>query len=737
MGQAVNLQHGKLLKGIVVADLGLGLGAALVATYMADNGASVRRIEPAEGDPWYARYPAYKIWRNQTEKRDLAQLDATLAEADLILVGGEPHPDVTTTYDAQALAKKYPKAVVAEIRANPHDTSFDDRPSAEILAQARSGLSFEHFTTRPVYMAFEPSNYGAALQLLVGALGALVERERSGQGQLVRTSLLEGALTWVSQIWTDYERPTPIATVDQPKDPWPLIFQAKDGVYVHIVMGAANTKYATYQALEIDDPNVKPGDSGMPDINAPPKNFYGDWDLLASYVAKLDSQTVLERLWAKGVPAEPSHKPEFCRESEQAKFNELMTTEADGTVRLGSPLIVRVNPTADKAKTLPAGEGPLSGRRVLDFGAFVAGPLATVPISDLGADVIKIEAPVGDPTRAMVRSFTAANRGKRGIAIDMKHPGGLDVAKRLIASADAVANNFRPGVSHKLGIDPASLFAMRPDLVVLESPGYGAEGPLADRGAFDPLMQAFCGHETRAAGRGNPPFWNRTFQVDFTGGMLGAVGLLSAILYHDRSGDGVSLRSPLFNAGAFLLSELIQNPDGSYIGLPELNPGRTGYHPAECYYQCADGWIALVARGEKAVRGLASSLGLGAALSKPVADWFDAEETAISEALIGKTVDEALGLLRGAGVWAELCRTDMATTALHDPELLGRGTVRESQHPQYGRLREIGTLFTMSRSKVGSKRPFHSLGEHTGEILTDLAISGPDIETMRQEKVVS
>src|SRR5687768_13758228 len=146
MSQGVKLQPGKLLKGIVVADLGTGLGAALVATYLADNGATVLRIEPAEGDPWYDRYPAYAVWRNQAQKRDLSQLDATLAEADLILVGGEPHPEVTTRYDADALAKTYPKAVVADIGSNPHGTSYDDRPSAEILAQARSGLAFEHFT---------------------------------------------------------------------------------------------------------------------------------------------------------------------------------------------------------------------------------------------------------------------------------------------------------------------------------------------------------------------------------------------------------------------------------------------------------------------------------------------------------------------------------------------------------------------------------------------------------------
>ena len=171
---------------------------------------------------------------------------------------------------------------------------------------------------------------------------------------------------------------------------------------------------------------------------------------------------------------------------------------------------------------------------------------------------------------------------------------------------------------------------------------------------------------------------------------------------------------------------MIQLPDGTYMGLIELNSDRTGYHPAESFYQCKDGWLALVARSEVQAHGLATSLGLELELGRPLRDWSDGEAQAIARALKDIAVQSALELLRAGGVWVELCRTDMAEAALGDPQLLERGTVRESLHSEFGRVREIGTLYTLSRSKVGSTRPIHALDEHRQEILRELAASYGD-----------
>lgn len=710
---------GKLLSDLTIADLGVGLSAAIVATYFADNGARVLRIEPPEGDPWYDQIPAYRVWRRKAEHAS-QPVDQVFSQADLILLGGEPHPDLHQHHDPDAIAAAYPRAVVVVIGSGAHGTDYDDRPLTEILAQARSGLTLEHYSSRPIYMAFEPANYGAAFQALIGGLGALIERERSQLGQVVRTSLFEGALTWAAQFWQTYEKPTPMATFSQPKDPWPLIFKAKDGVYIHLVLGAFNSKYAAYQALEIDDPSVKPGDNGMPDIHGSAKNFYGDWDLLAERVSRFESAALLQRLWDLGVDAEPCHPPAYCRETEQAEFNELLVVEPDGIKRLGSPVSLRASASERKLVRRPAANRPLEGRRVLDFGSFVAGPLATVAISDLGADVIKIEAPSGDPTRGMTRAFTFANRGKRDVVLDLKTPKDLALAKQIIGTADAVTNNFRPGVSTKLGIDPAALLSMRSDLVVMEAPGYGAEGPLSGRGAFDPLMQAFCGHEIRAAGEGNAPFWNRCYPADVSGGLIGSIGLLTAMLHHDRTGHGVCVRSSLLNASAFLLSEMIQLPNGDYVGLRDLDAGRTGYHPAEAFYQCSDGWIALVARNSAQAAALAAVLGLGPELAGPLEKWADREREAIAAALRPANATEVVRRLRLEGVWVEEVNSGMEETILSDDRLTETGLVRVSQHAQLGEMRELGVLFSLSRSALGSSRPFPAPGEHTAEVIEAL-----------------
>src|SRR5205085_6513773 len=140
----------------------------------------------------------------------------------------------------------------------------------------------------------------------------------------------------------------------------------------------------------------------------------------------------------------------------------------------------------------------------------------------------------------------------------------------------------------------------------LDSPAYGAEGPTALKSGFDMVMQALCGHEMKAAGQGNPPAWNRNNMVDFAAGMLGAVVTLTALVHRARTGEGSSLESPLLNAGVWLLSELIQTPDGEWAGAPDLSADRAGYSATESLYQTRDAWIAIAARGAAAQTALAS-----------------------------------------------------------------------------------------------------------------------------------
>ena len=188
-----------------VVDFGLGLAAALVAKEFAELGAQVSRIEPASGDPFHAIYPAYGFWRRHAVLEPASRRAGLLAAADLCILGGEDFPGLDDTGpDADALSRDYPKLVVLRITGQPTDAA-QPHPAVDLLVQASTGVVYEQFSARPVAAAFPLPSFGAALQGLVAAWVALVERERSGRGQIVSISLAAGAAMFWGPFWMKAE----------------------------------------------------------------------------------------------------------------------------------------------------------------------------------------------------------------------------------------------------------------------------------------------------------------------------------------------------------------------------------------------------------------------------------------------------------------------------------------------------------------------------------------------------
>jgi crotonobetainyl-CoA:carnitine CoA-transferase CaiB-like acyl-CoA transferase len=278
-------------------------------------------------------------------------------------------------------------------------------------------------------------------------------------------------------------------------------------------------------------------------------------------------------------------------------------------------------------------------------------------------------------------------------------------------------NNFRPGAAARLGIDPDSLKAVNPGLIVLEAPAFGNDGPLALKAGFDMVMQAWVGHETKAAGAGNDPRWNRTNLVDIAGGMLGAVAVMAGLVHRRMTGRSVALESPLCNAGIYTLSELIEQ-DGRLAGVPQLDADLTGYSPYEALYRAADGWVAVVARGARAERGLTAALGV------------EADRAALARA-IGALDTETLAERLGAhGVWVEPCRDGKEAQILGDAGLIARGTVRATQHAQFGTIAELGAGFALSRSATGNDLPAPVAGQHTRALLAGLGYAPAAVDAL-------
>lgn len=728
----------QVLEGVRVVDLGVGMAAALTARFLADMGASVARLEPGCGDPFYDIYPAYGVWRRGGARLDEAGLDAALHAADICITGGEDHPGLPPRRDPALLAAGRDRLIVFDLDAYPPATGLAGRPAVDGLVQARSGLAWEHYSDRPIRFAFPAPTYGAVMQGLTALCAALLERESSGRGQVVSASLFEGALMWMTPHWYLAETWSPQLKAMVPKDPIPLIFRCRDDRLIHFMLGSAGALGKLHGVLGIHDEGQDMTASGLPDGRGDPKKFFGDIERYAPIIAQRDSAELLAALKAQGLAAEPVLAPGAAWDDPQVAHNGLIIEEADGARRVGPPVALQdLGPAPPQTRKL-GGAGPLAGLKVVDLGAIVAGPYGSKLLADLGATVIKIEPLTGELNRPFMRGFIGCNRAKKAIAIDLKSPEGVALAQAICMDADVVQHNFRPGVAKRLGVDAETLQAMKPQIVVAETSGYGASGPKADQAGFDMVFQALAGHEHRTQDADGAVAWFRSAMVDFTGGTFAAIGSLLALYGQSRRGGRYAVFNNLLDAGIYLLSELIGRPDGRLEGAPSLEPSQMGFGPADHIYAAADGWIALAVRSPAQGAGLARALGLGGKLAAPIRAWSDDEEVAISRAMAARPTADLLAAFEREGVWAEPCVRDAESRYLDDPALHAAGVTLSCDDPAYGRLRQVGVLSRFSRTRPGippGSAP--RVGADTDEILGWLGHDATAIADLRERNIVA
>jgi crotonobetainyl-CoA:carnitine CoA-transferase CaiB-like acyl-CoA transferase len=740
----------KLLGHLKAVDFGLGLAGGLVGNMLKDLGVVFHRAEPAGGDPFYAVHPAYRVWqagksiiRTDSVESALDQLQGRLAEADLCIVGGEAYPGLDWRPDVERIAKDFPRLIILEIGGGQHGTPNAGLPAVELMVQAQAGLVFEQLDDRPTMYAFPAASFGAAFQGLIGVAAALYDRERTGQGQIVRTSLFEGAMAWLGHDWFAFEKDVAVAKDVTPKGARPLIFRCVDDTYIHIILASTDSRKHLYTVLGVETPvpSLEEDPRGMPSNTRPAANYYDDVDKLQSYVSYWTRTALLDALWKKGVSAETVTAPGECWSDKQTIFNGTITKEADGTRRVGLPFKLRPGPAIPPAFETPdsrdATAPPLQGMKVVDFGAFTAGPHASVALSDLGADVIRVEALTGDVFRFYKLKFTASNRGKRVIAIDMKQPEGLDLALKLCAGADVVHHNFRPGVTKRLGIDVESLHALKPELILLESAAYGLEGPKAESAGFDMIFHSFCGHSVRGVTPGATPRNYRLPVVDFSAGLVGSISLLLASYLCRRGARGATMSSSLLETGTYLLSELLGKPDGGFFELPDLNASETGFYPWYRLYAAKGGWLAVAALDDAMAERLLDVLGLRDRITRPRRDWDEDQAVLIAQAFAAMDLLSALERLRRADVWASACNVEAKLEILGNETLQRQGSVVTAVDPDLGRFRQMGIQFSLSRSKTRVLGKPPARGEHTREILVGLGLSDEKIDSLYSRKIVA
>jgi crotonobetainyl-CoA:carnitine CoA-transferase CaiB-like acyl-CoA transferase len=392
--------------------------------------------------------------------------------------------------------------------------------------------------------------------------------------------------------------------------------------------------------------------------------------------------------------------------------------------------------------------GPLEGIRVIDFGQFLAGPFGPMLLGDLGADVIKVEPTRGDGMRgSVVGSFMGCQRGKRDIALDLKQPEGLEVALRLVATADMVHHNMTKGTAERLGVGLEQCRAVNPDVLYCNVFMYGNIGPLAHMGGLDPLAQAACGIEWEEGPvmAGNPPLWYRYGHGDVAAAMPSVLALLIALFHRDRTGEGQSAWASLFHGAQLYTADAWIGPDGSLSPRPQLDAAQLGIDPLYRLYETGDGWLQLAAVAPEHWPRLCAAIGrpeLGSDERFATPEGRrgrEAELTGLLEEAFTK--DLAVNWRRtldAAGVPSEVSvDTWDGETMLFDRDLEELGLVTEYEHPLLGRVRQFGNLITFSGTPARQERAAPMLGQHTREVMGELGYDDATIEDYRSRGIVT
>ena len=383
---------------------------------------------------------------------------------------------------------------------------------------------------------------------------------------------------------------------------------------------------------------------------------------------------------------------------------------------------------------------PLEGIRVVDMTTMINGPVAATLLSDMGAEVIKIEAPDGDPFRPMIGGFLAYNRGKRAISINLKKEEGKEIAYKLIAKADILVENARWGVWHRLGLDYESVSKINPDLIYITITGHGTSGPFTNLPGYDPLLQARSGQSVGQGGTDQPPVFHALPLNDVGAPMLGAFGVALALLQRTRTGKGQHVIMSLTNAAVCLQATEFMD----YPGFEHINRGRDyliGLNATTRHYQASDErWIMLHLADENHWQGLGRSLAMENLISDPRfetsekrAENDEALAEILEQAFNEKSSDHWLAALSREEVPAVLGQTN--EEILEDPHCLENGFFNEGDHPLLGWVRHPGICPRFSDMTGIIRRTAPLLGQHTEEVLSELGYSEDRISRLVEDKV--
>ena len=791
------MQHSGPLTGIRVLDLGSGPVGGVATTVLADFGADVVKIEPPGGER-FRSFAASPLWLRGkrsvvADVRAPAGRDAVHALAracDVLVLTGPPARAAQWGLAPSDLAALAPGAIHCQITPWGPRGALANLPGSEALVAARAGrmrtFGRQLRGDAPGFAALPVAQHACAMGAVQGIAAALLARARTGRRQRVETSLLQGLLPYdlVELLWVQLADRGAIALPDASAGDMPTLnyhpVLASDGRWIQCGNLLEHLFYAFLDAIEL-----LPELLGEERFQGAPAQWSAETveaarDRILLRVRERPAAEWMEAFRKNGnVAAEP-----YCTAQEALAHPDLVAngeiaTLADprfGEVRQIGPIarlsatparLTRAAPEigahsaevaaewahAPRPLARDLGEGnerPLEGVLVVDFSSIIAGPLATSMLADLGARVIKVEPPSGDPSRAILPAEGLAvrmNGGKESLALDLKSSAGLALVRELVAKADVVVHNFRQGVAERLGIGFADCLALNPRVVWAAVSGYGRSGIDAARPATHPVVgAAMSGATFQAAHALALPCEslaelreasrqlmraNEANPDPNTSSVL-AAAILLALVARERglaAGQRVDVSMLVANAWA--------NADDflAYAGKPErpaVDADLRGIAPGYRLYETREGWLMLALTQQAEWQRLAAALG-DAALASPATRseraleaHFRKRTAAEWEALL---LPQQVGCVRADGpspgrFWAD------------DPHARENGFVAPTRHAGHGELLRWGALVHVNGFPA-ERAAAPLCGEHTDSLLAELGRSAAEIALLRAKGVVA
>lgn len=630
----------------------------------------------------------------------------------------------------------------------------------------------------PVFPASHWPSYGACMATMIGISAALRARNITGRGQHVEATLAQGALAASGGVFQRAEKTeiegfnTWILGSKSPKGH----YECSDGRWVHnwvpnprFLLGASSggsLNASPDMTVQNDPDRFGTGPEEIlvmsyyqPLLADAVKKFPCDDWVKAAAVAEMTMQEArsVERALADPIMLKDGCVTEID-DPELGKIRQVgivyKMTKSPGQVRGVAPkagqhtdeVKAEAAKLAGKAPVAPAKSGqlkaPLAGIRVLDLGLAIAGPYGTQLLSDLGAEVIKVNALWDTYWHKNHIAFTS-NRGKRSIALMLKNPKAKQILLDLVKTADVVQHNMRYDAAERLGVDYESLRKIKPDLIYCHTRGH-ERGPREGLPGNDQTAACLSGiqYEDGAMAAGGKPMWSLTSFGDTGNGFLSAISIIQALYHRDQTGEGQFCETAIVYAGMLNTSYAMAKPDGTGFDRPRLDVMQLGFNAGCRLYETAKGWICIVASTESHWDRLFTTLDVVDLAAKyPDAKARKANDKAIAGALEvafkKKSAAEWSQILDRAGVPAEVSSETASLELFDKKDYKDRKWTVEFQHPTVGRFEQVGLPVKLSDTPGVIQGPPLMVGDNTEALLRELGRSSGEIDALLEEGVIA